>query len=97
MDFETGRDHRFRLRPEERLAREQGTVVKDWGGRLPIALVYPNSYYLGMSNLGIHALYRFLNNDESVVAERVFWEPIRQAQGRPDRRDKRLGPLSVES
>ena len=97
MDFETGRDHRFRLRPEERLAREQGTVIKDWGGRLPIALVYPNSYYLGMSNLGIHALYRFLNNDESVVAERVFWEPLRQAQGRPEARDKRLGPLSVES
>ena len=97
MDFETGRDHRFRLRPEERLAREQGTVVKDWGGRLPIALVYPNSYYLGMSNLGIHALYRFLNNDESVVAERVFWEPVRQAQGRLEARDKRLGPLSVES
>jgi radical SAM superfamily enzyme YgiQ (UPF0313 family) len=113
VDFETGRDHRFRLRPEERLAREQGTVIKDWGGRLPIALVYPNSYYIGMSNLGIHALYRFLNNDESVVAERVFWEPIRQAQGRPirqaqgrpirqaqgrpDTRDKRLGPLSVES
>jgi len=105
VDFETGRDHRFRLRPEERLAREQGTVVKDWGGRLPIALVYPNSYYLGMSNLGIHALYRFLNNSEDIVAERVFWEPIRQdpstslrtGQSRPDRRDKRLGPLSVES
>ena len=89
MDFETGRDHRFRLRPEECLAREQGTVIKDWGGRLPIALVYPNSYYLGMSNLGIHALYRFLNNDESVVAERVFWEP--------ETVDKRLGALSVES
>jgi hypothetical protein len=27
-----------------RLAREDGTVIKDWGGKFPIALVYPNSY-----------------------------------------------------
>jgi hypothetical protein len=27
-----------------RLSREQGTIIKDWGGRIPIALVYPNSY-----------------------------------------------------
>jgi len=41
---------------------------------LPIALIYPNSYYLGMSNLGIHALYRLLNREDDVVGERVFWE-----------------------
>jgi len=57
-----------------RLSREQGTMVKDWGGRLPVALVYPNSYYLGMSNLGIHALYKLLNSYDNVAAERAFWE-----------------------
>jgi len=57
-----------------RLSREQGAMVKDWGGRLPVALVYPNSYYLGMSNLGIHALYKLLNGYDKVVAERAFWE-----------------------
>jgi radical SAM superfamily enzyme YgiQ (UPF0313 family) len=57
-----------------RLSREQGTIVKDWGGRVPIALVYPNSYYLGMSNLGVHALYKLLNSYDRVVAERAFWE-----------------------
>ena len=57
-----------------RLSREQGTVIKDWGGRLPIALVYPNSYYLGMSNLGIHALYKLLNSYDKIIAERAFWE-----------------------
>ena len=57
-----------------RLSREQGTVVKDWGGRLPVAIVYPNSYYLGMSNLGVHALYRLLNSYNNIVGERVFWE-----------------------
>jgi radical SAM superfamily enzyme YgiQ (UPF0313 family) len=56
------------------LSREQGTVVKDWGGKLAVALVYPNSYFLGMSNLGVHALYRLFNNDPNVVCERLFWE-----------------------
>lgn len=56
------------------LSREQGTVIKDWGGRLPIALIYPNSYYIGMSNLGIHAIYSLLNSYSDVVCERVFWE-----------------------
>jgi radical SAM superfamily enzyme YgiQ (UPF0313 family) len=71
------------------LSREEGTVIKDWGGRLPIALIYPNSYYLGMSNLGIHAIYRLLNNYGAVVCERAFWEkgqnipPVGLESGRP--------------
>ena len=28
-----------------RLAQERGTIRKDWGGRIPVALVYPNTYY----------------------------------------------------
>jgi len=58
-----------------RLAAEQGVVRKDWGGKLPVALVYPNSYYIGMSNLGIQAIYCFLNNYPDVVCERVFMDP----------------------
>ena len=60
--------------PRERLFREEGTIIKDWGGRLPIALIYPNSYYLGMSNLGLHAVYKLLNSYDEVVCERAFWE-----------------------
>ncbi len=55
-----------------RLSREQGTCIKDWGGRLPVALIYPNTYYLGMSNLGIHTVYSLLNSDLKTVCERVF-------------------------
>ncbi len=58
----------------EQLSREEGTVFKDWGGRLPIALIYPNSYYLGMSNLGIHVIYALLNSYGKTVCERIFWE-----------------------
>ena len=59
---------------KRRLAREQGTIFKDWGGRTPIALIYPNTYYLGMSNLGFQTIYGLLNSYENIVCERVFGE-----------------------
>ncbi|MBA7565131.1 hypothetical protein ES708_06806 [subsurface metagenome] len=73
-----GRDEVKKAR--QQLSREQGTITKNWGGRIPIALVYPNSYYLGMSNLGIHAIYRLLNSYQRVVCERAFWERDRIQQ-----------------
>jgi len=73
----------------QRLSREQGTIIKDWGGRIPIALVYPNSYYVGMSSLGIHAIYSLLNGFGEVVCERVFWEK--------ENRDRKLPATSLES
>ena len=73
----------------QRLSREQGTIIKDWGGRLPIALIYPNSYYVGMSNLGIHTIYSVLNSYNGIVCERAFWERENRAQQIP--------PLCLES
>jgi radical SAM superfamily enzyme YgiQ (UPF0313 family) len=61
-------------RARERVTREEGTICKDWGGRLPVAVVYPNSYYVGMSNLGVHVIYRLFNELAGVVCERVFCE-----------------------
>ena len=55
-----------------RLAEEKGSVIKDWGGKLSIALIYPNYYRLGMSNLGFQIVYRLLNENSLVVAERAF-------------------------
>jgi radical SAM family uncharacterized protein len=54
------------------LDAEQGTVHKDWGGKIAIALVYPNAYAVGMSNLGFQTIYRHLNALPDVVCERVF-------------------------
>ena len=70
------------------VSREQGTIVKDWGGRIPIGLIYPNSYYVGMSNLGIHTIYSLLNSYSQVVCERAFWERENSIQ---------QPPLSLES
>ena len=55
------------------LQREQGTIVKDWGGRLPIALAYPNSYSVAMSSLGFQSVYAMLNDIDDIVCERVVY------------------------
>ncbi len=52
---------------------EVGTIYKDWGGRYPVALVYPNMYEIGMSNLGIQSIYGLINNLKGYLCERVFW------------------------
>jgi radical SAM family uncharacterized protein len=54
------------------LADEQGTIRKDWGGKVSVALVYPNTYAVGMSNLGFQTIYSHLNRLPHVVCERVF-------------------------
>ncbi len=59
-------------RAKKILAREEGTVRKDWGGRLPIVLIYANTYRLGMSSLAMHSVYRLFNDQPDVVCERAF-------------------------
>ena len=56
----------------ERLAGETGTIRKDWGGRIPVGLVFPNTYYIGMSSLGFQTIYRLFNDAPDVVCERAF-------------------------
>lgn len=57
---------------EELLSRETGTVRKDPGGRASVCLVYPNTYHLGMSNLGFQGIYTLLNERDDIVCERAF-------------------------
>jgi radical SAM superfamily enzyme YgiQ (UPF0313 family) len=68
--------------------QEIGSVKKKWKDKLPVALIYPNRYNLGMSNLGLQLVYRLLNQDSSIVAERVFLpasgaKPLSVESGRP--------------
>ena len=53
-------------------AVEIGAIRKSWRGRISIALVYPNRYHVGMSNLGFQSVYRLLNDYDHVVCERAF-------------------------
>ena len=61
-----------RTRARDLLSREVGYVRKPHGGRLRVALAFPNTYFVGMSNLGLQTVYRLFNADERVVCERVF-------------------------
>jgi radical SAM family uncharacterized protein len=52
---------------------ELNQVVKDWTQiKTKIALVFPDIYDLGMSNLGIAILYDILNQRPDSLAERVY-------------------------
>jgi radical SAM family uncharacterized protein len=51
---------------------EIGTIRKQWRGKTSVALVYPNRYHVGMSNLGFQTVYRLLNSFDHVVCERAF-------------------------
>lgn len=57
---------------KRRLAGESGVEASSWGGRLSVALVYPNTYHQGMSNLGFQAVYRLLNQRDDTLCERFF-------------------------
>jgi radical SAM family uncharacterized protein len=54
------------------LEKERGVVQKRWGAKITICLLYPNTYHVGMSNLGFQTLYQILNAHEDVVCERAF-------------------------
>ena len=65
------------------LGRETGTIVKDHGGKLTVALAYPNTYGVGMASLALQILYRLFNARADVVCERVFWDEAAIAAGQP--------------
>src|SRR6185295_6742914 len=64
-----------RERAQQTLAKEVGYVKKPHGGRLRVALAFPNTYWVGMSNLGFQTIYRLFNDEEDIVCERFFLPP----------------------
>ncbi len=65
----------YRERARQVLAGETGYVQKPHGGRLRVALAFPNTYWVGMSSLGFQTVYRLFNELDDVVCERVFLPP----------------------
>src|SRR5512133_1783275 len=64
-----------RERALETLSKEVGYVRKPHGNRLRVALAFPNTYWVGMSNLGFQTVYRLFNERDDIVCERVFLPP----------------------
>ncbi|MGK2943357.1 MAG: radical SAM protein [Desulfuromonadales bacterium] len=56
----------------QRFELETGLTANPWGGRLSVALVYPNTYHQGMSNLGLQTVYQMLNTRDDTLCERFF-------------------------
>jgi radical SAM superfamily enzyme YgiQ (UPF0313 family) len=61
----------FALVREKLLSAETGRVAKR-SALLRVALGFPNTYEVGMSNLGFQTVYRLLNQMDQVTCERFF-------------------------
>ncbi|MBF0377390.1 MAG: radical SAM protein [Desulfamplus sp.] len=57
---------------------EKGGVTKKQKHLTNIALVYPNTYQIGMSNLGFQSVYGMLNKDARVSCNRFFMSKSNQ-------------------
>ena len=76
---------------KRKLAAEDGWVLKR-GAHLRIALCYPNTYGIGMANLGFQAMYEIFNNIPEVSCERVFLpDSVRSPTVREGNSAKRAG------
>ncbi len=76
------------------LNKEQGAVVREWGARFPIALVFPQIYPVAMGNLGFQVMYRLLNETPDLHCERAFL-PLPEEEA--EHRRTRTPLLSLES
>ena len=68
-------------------------TVKPHAGQ-KVAIVYPNTYFVGMSNLGLHIIYEEINLRNDSVCERIFLPEKKELEAY----DKTKTPLmSVET
>lgn len=59
-------------RARNRLAAEKPVFSAAIDGDIPLCLIYPNEYVVGMSNLGFQAAYKIFTQHESCRCERAF-------------------------
>lgn len=60
------------FKAKDYLQYEEGTIIKSSRGNPRVTLVYPNTYFLGMSNLGFQSVYALFNRDPQTICERAF-------------------------
>jgi radical SAM family uncharacterized protein len=60
-------------KPARYTGGEWNSVIKDWDKTgIRIALVYPDLYEIGMSNIALPILYELINSQPDALAERVY-------------------------
>lgn len=81
-------------RLQELYSNEDSRVTINPHSSQRIAMVYPNTYFVGMSNLGLHIIYEEINLRHDSVCERIFLPEKKEL----DAYDKTKTPLmSVET
>ena len=71
---------RQREQAQQLLELERGECSRTVGDRLRVALCFPNSYYVGMSNLGLQTVHHLFNAEPGVSCERVFLPPKQEVR-----------------
>src|SRR5260370_35252423 len=61
-----------RKRALERIARERVLYPRHPGGDISVCVIYPNTYRVGMANLGFQAVFHIFESDPSGAADRAF-------------------------
>ncbi len=60
-------------KPARYTGNEWNSIVKDWEATpIKFALIYPDLYEIGMSNMALPILYELLNSQPDILAERAF-------------------------
>ena len=59
-------------RARQRFAQEERLFSASGEGEIPVCLIYPNCYSVGMANLGFQAAYKILAQDPRCRCERAF-------------------------
>jgi radical SAM family uncharacterized protein len=60
-------------KPARYTGGEWNSVIKDWSATpIRVALAFPDLYEVGMSNMALPILYKILNDQADVLAERVY-------------------------
>lgn len=81
-------------RLQELYKDEDSRVTVNPHARQKVAIVYPNTYFVGMSNLGLHIIYEEINLRNDSVCERIFLPEKKELEAY----DKTKTPLmSVET
>jgi len=69
------------VRPARYTGNEWNSIVKEWPGKLHVALAYPDVYEEGVGHPLVLAIYDALNRADDILCERAFlpWPDMEQA------------------
>ena len=84
----------FVLKPGRYVGNELNVIKKEHSGKVKVALIYPDTYEIGMSYMGLSILYHLINKRSDSLAERAFapWLDAEKVL-----REKRIPLFSLES